>query len=214
MLICGCLNLGFIVDFVSLPVISAFSTSAAITILVSQLRSFFGLSYPSSRLTDNIANFIHHIHQVRLSDMFLGIVCLLFLIPLQCYKDKRFLRHKSKQSSVRKLVNSIWFVMVTGRNALIVIVTAILTYYFIYNQVLTPKEIQPGLPSFALPNFTYVDFDPVRNVTIDKSFDQVLADIGKGIPVIVLISILETVAVAKTFQGSINLDATQEMVCL
>ena len=128
MLICGFLNLGFIVDFVSLPVISAFSTSAAITILVSQLKSFFGLSYPSGSLIGNITNFINYIHQVRLPDMFLGIACLTFLIPMQCYKDKRFLRHKSKQSGVRKLVNSIWFVLVTGRNAVIVLITAILIY--------------------------------------------------------------------------------------
>jgi len=214
MLICGFLNLGFIVDFVSLPVISAFSTSAAITILVSQLKSFFGLNYPSSRLIDNLANFIHHIHQVRLPDMCLGIACLLFLIPLQCFKDKRFLRHKSKQSSIRKLINSVWFVLVTGRNAVIVILTAILTYYFFFSQLTTPKEIEAGLPSIRLPKFTYVDFDSKENKTIEKSFDQVLADIGKGIPVVVLISILETVAVAKTFTGSLNLDATQEMVAL
>lgn len=212
MLICGCLNLGFIVDFVSFPVISAFSTSAAITILISQLKSFFGLNYPSGRLTENVTNFIHNIHQVRLPDMFLGIACLLFLIPMQCYKDKRFLRHKSKQSGVRKLVNSIWFILVTGRNAVIVLITSILCYYFIFNQVTRPKEIEPGLPPFSLPKFTYVHFDPVKNETIEKSFDQVLSDIGRGIPVIVLISILETVAVAKTFTGSVNLDATQEMV--
>lgn len=205
MLILGLLNLGFIVDFVSFPVISAFSTSAAITIIVSQLKSFFGLNYRSSRLTDNIMNFINNIHQVRLSDMFLGIICLLFLIPLQSFKDKRFLRHKSKQSKIRKLVNSFWFILVTGRNALIVLATAIVTYYLIYNQITTPKEIKSGLPSFQLPKFTYVQWDEQKNQTVEKKFDVIFKEIGSGIPVIVLISILETVAVAKTFSGSVNL---------
>jgi len=214
MLICGMLNLGFVVDFVSFPVISAFSTSAAITIIISQLKSFFGLNYRSGRLTENLLNFINHIDKVRLSDMFLGLACLAFLIPLQSFKDKRFLRNKSKKSSIRKFVNSIWFVTVTGRNAIIVILTAILTFYFFFSQVTTPKEIKPGLPRFQLPKFTYVETDLNKNVTIEKSFDMVLSDIGSGIPVMVLISILETVAVAKTFTGSVNLDPTQEMVAL
>ena len=212
MIICGILNLGFIVDFVSFPVISAFSTSAAITIIISQLKSFFGLNYPSSRLIDNIINFVNNIQNVKLPDMFLGIVCLTFLLPLQSFKDKRFLRHKSKQSGVRKLVNSIWFILVTGRNALIVLTTALLTYYVIVNKFTTPKEIEPGLPPFKLPKFTYVDMN--KNVTVEKKFDTVLGDIGKGIPVIVLISILETIAVSKTFTGSVNLDATQEMLAI
>lgn len=214
MLIFGFLNLGFIIDFVSFPVLSAFSTSAAITIIVSQLKSFFGLSYPSSRLSESLINFVNHITEIRLADTLLGVVCLAFLLPLQSLKEHRFLKHKSKKSSTRKLVNSVWFILVTGRNALIVLITVFVTYYFIFNQILTPKEIQPGLPPFQLPKFTYVDFDKAKNVTVEKKFDSVLADIGKGIPVIVLISILETVAVAKTFTGSANLDPTQEMVAL
>lgn len=214
MMIFGFLNLGFIIDFVSFPVLSAFSTSAAITIIVSQLKSFFGLSYPSSRLSESLINFVNHITEIRLADTLLGVACLLFLLPLQSLKEHRFLKHKSKKSRTRKLVNSIWFILVTGRNALIVMITVIVTYYFIFNQILTPKEIQPGLPPFQMPKFTYVDFDKAKNVTVEKKFDSVLADIGKGIPVIVLISILETVAVAKTFTGSANLDPTQEMVAL
>ena len=214
MLIFGFLNLGFIIDFVSFPVLSAFSTSAAITIIVSQLKSFFGLSYPNSRLSESLINFVNHITEIRLSDTLLGFACLAFLLPLQSLKDKRFLKHKPKKSTTRRAVNAVWFITVTGRNALIVLISVIVTYYFIFNQILTPKEIKPGLPPFQMPKFTYVDFDPVKNVTIEKKFDSVLADISKGIPVIVLISILETVAVAKTFTGSANLDPTQEMVAL
>lgn len=146
--------------------------------------------------------------------MILGIVCLLFLIPLQSFKDKRFLRKKSKQSKVRKLVNSSWFVIVTGRNALIVLATAVVTYYVIFHQVTTTKEIKPGLPGFHLPKFTYHNWDEKTNQTVDKKFDVVFKEIGGGIPVIVLISILETVAVDKAFQSSANLDPTQEMVAL
>lgn len=182
MLLFGFLNLGFIVDFVSFPVISAFSTSAAITIIISQLKSFFGLNYPSSRLTDNLVNFANHIHDVRLSDMFLGMICLTFLLPLQFFKDKRFLRHKSKKSGIRKLVNSIWFIIVTGRNAAIVLLTGIITYSFLFGEVTTPKEIKSGLPTFQLPKFTYVDFNQKTNVTVEKKFDTVLSEIGKGIP--------------------------------
>lgn len=78
--------------------LSAFSTSAAITTIVSQLKSLFGLSYPSSRLSESLINFVNHITEIRLADTLLGVVCLAFLLPLQSLKEHRFLKHKSKKS--------------------------------------------------------------------------------------------------------------------
>ena len=43
-LLCGLLRLGFLIDFISVPVIAGFTSAAAITIASSQVKSLLGLS--------------------------------------------------------------------------------------------------------------------------------------------------------------------------
>ena len=53
----GLLNLGVLIDFISFPVISAFTSAAAVTIATTQLKSLLGLK--------NISNeFLHAIEGV------------------------------------------------------------------------------------------------------------------------------------------------------
>jgi SulP family sulfate permease len=47
-LLMGFLKLGFVINFLSKPVISGFISAAAIIIALSQLRNFFGISIPRS----------------------------------------------------------------------------------------------------------------------------------------------------------------------
>ena len=42
-LLCGLLRLGFLIDFISVPVIAGFTSAAAITIASSQVKSLLGL---------------------------------------------------------------------------------------------------------------------------------------------------------------------------
>lgn len=74
----------------------------------------------------------------------------------------------------------------------------------IYFSLMFLGEIAPGLPEFKPPPFstngtngTYV------------GFSDMIANVGTGVIIIPLISILESIAIASAFSGGKTIDATQ-----
>lgn len=206
MLVLGILNLGFVVDFVSFPVLSSFSTAAAITIACSQMKSFFGLHLKSSKFFPTIVEIITNLNCANPYDTCLGIFCLIFIIPLQRYKHLTFANDYDK-SALKRWLNRIWWFLVTGRNAIVVIICASLAT--ISNGFTINKDIAQGLPPFRVPRFDYVGDDGQQ-----LTAGQVASDLAPGIVVMTLVGLLETVAVAKTFMADKKFDATQELIAL
>lgn len=64
-------------------------------------------------------------------------------------------------------------------------------------------DIQAGLPEFKPPPFSTYD-----NGT-EIFFSEMVSNVGAGIFVIPLISILESIAIASAFSGGKTIDATQ-----
>ena len=207
MLLLGLLNLGFIVDFISYPVISSFSCAAAITIAVSQLKGFFGMHFVSAGFTNTIAAVTHNVSLINWWDFSMGVACITFLLPLQSAKDCRL---PPDESCLGKVLNAILWIIVTGRNALVVCVTTALAYFLSdYTNFTLTSEISLGLPPFQLPSFALS-----HNNTVVKDFTEVAADISVGVIVLALIELMETVAVAKAFLPGQKMDSSQEMVAL
>lgn len=93
------------------------------------------------------------------------------------------------------LGKSIWF-LGTGRNALVVILCAVVSYvYEGYGGApfILTGHIDSGLPSIAPPSFSRT----VANQT--ETFFDMCKDLGSGIVIVPLISIIGNVAIAKAF---------------
>lgn len=82
-LLLGVLRLGFIVDFIPLPVTSAFTSATALIIVASQLKSITGTSYLASSFGSYIVGFFETISLVRLGDTILGVCCILALLLMK-----------------------------------------------------------------------------------------------------------------------------------
>ena len=93
-LLFGTLRLGFVIDFISVPVIAGFVTAASITIASKQLGKVFGLD-TSKQLPENFpsfledgviktwANVINRWDSLRLNDTILGLSCIIILLGLR-----------------------------------------------------------------------------------------------------------------------------------
>ena len=93
-LLFGTLRLGFIIDFISVPVIAGFVTAASITIASKQFGKVFGLD-TSKQLPENFpsflkdgviktwANVINRWDSLRLNDTILGLSCIVILLGLR-----------------------------------------------------------------------------------------------------------------------------------
>lgn len=82
-LLFGILNLGVLVRFISVPVVTGFTTAAAITIASGQVNSLFGVHSKSNDFYDSWKNMFTHCNAVQLNDSLLGVITLICLIVLK-----------------------------------------------------------------------------------------------------------------------------------
>lgn len=74
---------GFLITFISKPVITGFTSAAAISIASSQLKSLFGLSYHSESVVETLSQLYGHINETRWQDLTLGLSCIVVLLLMR-----------------------------------------------------------------------------------------------------------------------------------
>ena len=139
-LIMGVFNLGFIVNFLSKPVITGFTSAVALIIGFNQFRNLLGLDFVQSDQIQiilqgiwlELGNFNYHTATIGLISMIIIII--------------------SRRIN-KKIPNAL----------MVVILGVLLMKYFgnIFINVSIVKEIPSGLPKFGIPEF---DFDLIRNL--------------------------------------------------
>uniref|UniRef100_A0A1I8N9R7 STAS domain-containing protein n=1 Tax=Musca domestica TaxID=7370 RepID=A0A1I8N9R7_MUSDO len=199
-LILGFLNLGVLVRFISVPVTTAFTTAAAITIGSGQINNLFGIKSPSNEFLESWENFFTHIKEARLNDSLLGVITLVVLLLLRKVKDL-----PCGYKVLTKYIS-------LSRNALAVIIGIVLCYCLKDGDKLPFRasgEITKGIPDFKLPPFS----TPGENGTT-LGFGDMVSNLGASLASIPLISILESIAIAKAFSKGKIVDASQEMIAL
>ncbi|XP_045582275.2 sodium-independent sulfate anion transporter isoform X2 [Procambarus clarkii] len=205
----GFCNLGFLINFISKPVICGFTSAAAITIASSQLKGLFGLSYSSDGIIETYKNLFKHIGETRWQDLTLGISTIIILLLLRKLKDLKAVKVQVTDEMKTRIWKKCVFLLSVGRNAIVVIIALIIAYALDHHQpFIITGEVQPGLPAFKVPPFS-----TVINGT-NLTFSDMVLDVGSGIAVIPLISIIESIAIASAFSGGKTIDATQEMFAL
>lgn len=155
----GVFRLGFVVNFLSKPVISGFTSAAAMIIGVNQLQNFFGISIPrSNQVHEVVFHFLNKINTINWQTFGLGVgaIFLLFLF-------KRI--HKS----------------IPG--PLIVVILGILLLKFFnssFDEVAIIKEIPSGLPSFSVPDFDIQQFSEIVSIAVTIAMIGFLETVSIG----------------------------------
>lgn len=75
--------IGFLVDFISVPVVSAFSSSTALLVIVAQLKNLFGIKFKAKSLPLTIVKLVENINNLRMGDTTLGFCAIAFLLSLK-----------------------------------------------------------------------------------------------------------------------------------
>ncbi|XP_057242189.1 sodium-independent sulfate anion transporter, partial [Malurus melanocephalus] len=159
----GLLHLGFLLDFISCPVIKGFTSAASITISFNQVKNILGLQGIPRQFFLQVYETLRRIGESRAGDAVLGLTCLAALTGLRAMKS-RLPRASSAEPFVssypitgsfgRTAVNAQSGVctpaggLVTG--ALVLLSLAFLTslFYFIPKAALAAVIISAVLPMF------------------------------------------------------------------
>ncbi|XP_066442882.1 sodium-independent sulfate anion transporter isoform X2 [Eleutherodactylus coqui] len=208
----GLLKFGFILDFISYPVIKAFTSAAAVTIGFSQVKNLLGLKDIPRQFILQVYETFHKLPSVRLGDAALGFLCIAFLMSLKFMKE-HFPRVYRGMPRCYRLCYIIVWVTTTARNAIVVVAAGLVAYSFhvmgLHPFILTGKTAE-GLPRFQLPPFS----EKTDNHTV--SFSEMVQEIGPGLFIIPLMGLLESVAIARAFasQNNYRINTNQELLAI
>ena len=160
----GVFQLGFVVNFLSKPVITGFTSAVALAIGVNQFRNLFGVDFiQSDRVYVVLVDIWHNIIDLDIPTTIIGLIaCVLIIL-------------------IKKINKKIPY-------ALIIVVLGILSvkYFDVYfKDVDIVKDIPSGLPSFSVPELdmvlmrelfpiaiTLVMIGFLETITIGKSFES------------------------------------------
>uniref|UniRef100_A0A8C2YHP3 Solute carrier family 26 member 11 n=1 Tax=Coturnix japonica TaxID=93934 RepID=A0A8C2YHP3_COTJA len=208
----GLLHLGFLLDFVSCPVIKGFTSAASITISFNQVKNILGLQGIPRQFFLQVYETLRRIGETRAGDAILGLSCLAALAGLRAMKSRLHPTASMEPLATRAsvlLVRS----CATARNALVVLAAGLVAYSFQVSgsqPLMLTGSVPRGLPPFDPPPFSKA----VPNGTVP--FGRMVQDMGAGLAVVPLVGVLETVAIAKAFasQNDYRIDANQELLAM
>ncbi|XP_017667296.1 PREDICTED: sodium-independent sulfate anion transporter [Lepidothrix coronata] len=208
----GLLHLGFLLDFISCPVIKGFTSAASITISFNQIKNILGLQGIPRQFFLQVYETLRRIGETRAGDAVLGLACLAALAALRAMKS-RLPRAASAEPLAARISCWIVWISATARNALVVLFAGLVAYSFqvMGSQPLTlTGSIPRGLPAFRPPRFSLA----APNGTVP--FLSMVEDMGVGLAVVPLMGLLETIAIAKAFasQNGYRIDPNQELLAL
>ncbi|SPP76864.1 sodium-independent sulfate anion transporter isoform X1 [Drosophila guanche] len=210
------LKLGALVDLISLPVTVGFTSATAVIIGTSQLKGLLGLRGGSgSDFINTMRSVLGNLSQVRRGDFTLGLVSISVLLLLRKLKDVKFVGRLRSLRAQQLISGTIW-VIATGRNALVVLVTSVLAYSTCEQMdscpyILTGK-VKSGLPNITLPKFETTILDK-NGTELTQNFEQMVSELGPSMLILPIIAVLGNVAISKAFGGA-GLSPTRELVAL
>lgn len=82
-LLMGLFGLGFLIDFVSGPVSSGFTSAAALIIFTSQVKDIFGIKSSGGTFLEMWSSIIENMSGIRVSDTILGFSCIVILLLMR-----------------------------------------------------------------------------------------------------------------------------------
>jgi len=141
-LLMGLFRLGFIVNFLSRPVISGFTSAAALIIGFNQFRNLLGVDFVrSNQIQDVVEDIWRQIDGYHLATTVIGIIAMIVIL---------FLRKVNKKIP----------------NSLVVVGIGILLIKFFgdsFEGVAIIRDIPSGLPSFSVP---VIDIDQIKELLL------------------------------------------------
>ena len=132
-LLMGLLRLGFLVNFLSHPVIAGFTSAAAIIIGFSQLKHLFGISIPRGKVHETVINVVGNAGDINSPTLIIGISAIVVLVLLR---------------RINKRIPGPLIVVLAGVGAVYLIGIDEMGVKIV-------KDIPSGLPGLALPEMNW-----------------------------------------------------------
>jgi SulP family sulfate permease len=192
----GAMRMGFVVNFLSHPVLSGFTSAAAVVIALSQVKNLFGIELPGSAspLAD-LGHVIARLPETNWVSLGMGVAAIVVII---------FFHRRLGRALVHLGVSEFVAAQVARSGGLVVVLVGTLLTWLLRldqtAQLRTVGHVPAGLPPFTMPVF-----DPSS-----------LGAMAPALVMLVVIGYVESVSIAKSFASRRRekVDADQELIAL
>ncbi|KAI9003490.1 sulfate transporter family-domain-containing protein [Hyaloraphidium curvatum] len=175
----GLLRLGFVLEFLPGPVVAGFTTGGAVTVVISQIPALFGINGVSNRANTYqvVVSIFRNIGTANWVDCVFGLVSAAALVSTK-YAARRYAKR-----------SLFWWFLGVARFALVVLVATFISW--LINRA-TPASPAMGILMRVPTGFSTVGPPPLSDPAIASAALS-------GVPVIVLLALLEHISVGKSF---------------
>lgn len=191
---CGLLRLGFLANFLSHPVISAFITASGVLIAVSQLKHVFGIDAQGHNLLEIGTSLAQQLHATNVPTAMIGggTLVLLFLIRA---RGQALLVRLGVSDGAAAIINRTGPVF-----AVVASIVIVATFNLDEAGVRILKDVPRELPAFGFPQFDFA------------VWQQLLGSAS----LIALIGFVESVSVAQTLAAKKRqrVEPNQELIAM
>ncbi|KAJ8298147.1 hypothetical protein KUTeg_024678 [Tegillarca granosa] len=140
----GACRLGFVTTYMSEPLVSGFTTGAAVHVFTSQVKYIFGLNIPRYpnllQIVYTYKAIITNLHLTNLPTLLTSAICIIILYLVKVHVNYRF-KDKMKIPIPIELI--------------VVVAATVLSHFFTFNKshgIKVVGTIPAGLPSFKVPS--------------------------------------------------------------
>lgn len=195
LMLAGLLRAGFIMNFVSRPVVAAYISGSAILIILSQLRHVLGIEAAGNTAFKIGRGILAKLSDTNIATVIIGVLTMIFLILIKRYLAYLLVRAGMRAGSAR---------IIARVAPIFAVITAIATLSYTSiaqnNGVAIIGEIPQGLPSLAFP-------------VLEGEHWQALVGFAA---IIALVAFVDSISIAQTFaaRSRTRIDANKEMLGL
>lgn len=219
---------GFIIDFVSGPVSSGFTSAVALIIVTSQVKDILAIKVTGSTFVEQWISIFSEIKYVSVWDTVLGISCICVLLIMRVGQTKSAFHLELELTNLCYLLQIIATIKIGPTESLdekvpndekprlihkivnntlwifgtsrnaILVVLTACIGYSFYLNGEPPFKLIGDIPA-GLPAFKPPPFGFINDEEKSVTFLEMLSEIGTGILVVGLIGLLENIAICKAF---------------
>ncbi|EEB12661.1 sulfate transporter, putative [Pediculus humanus corporis] len=239
-LLMGIVGLGFMIDFVSGPVCSGFTSAVALIIVTSQIKDIFGIAETGNTFFEMWISLFKNMNDVRLWDTVLGVSSIVILLIMKCLGNFELgPKDGTKKSLSEKIITKIFWIVGSSRNAILVLLSGFLGYFFMTqnndfgnggdedddfttytnftgftNESIKSPFLLTGYLPEGMPEFKVPSFGGFDKDGRHIGFIDMMTDMGVHLIILPLIALLENIAICKAFSSGKPVDATQELIAM
>jgi SulP family sulfate permease len=192
----GIFRIGFVMNFVSHPVLSAFMSASALIIAFGQMKYLLGYQIEGDKVHEIILSMIRNIEKINPATFVIGTFSIFLLVVFRSKVREILFRHTDLPASVVTLI-------VSGSPLMVVLLGVLVTWSGHLDET-EDVRIVGAIPT-GLPRVTFPTLDAEKGISLMPT-----------VLTIVFVSVVESIAVAKALASKRRkaIDSNQELIAL